>query len=130
MVAVQHATKLIYVIEDDPAAALLIREAIELEGDPSWRVRIIPDGAVALATIEAMPPDLILLDLRLPGTDGGTIFRHLRSNACTATLPVLFISGATSYELHDSGIDEGVLLRKPVNPSILLEVLHTHLRAA
>ena len=127
---IHSASKTIYLVEDDVHAAAMIREAIELEGEPGWSVRVIADGAAALIEIDAAPPDLVLLDLRLPGADGGAIFRHLRANARTATMPVLFISGATSFELHDSGIDDGVLLRKPVNPGILIQVLRTHLHAA
>jgi DNA-binding response OmpR family regulator len=127
MIGTKTATKVIYIVEDDLPSAVLIREALELEGEPTWRVRIITDGTIALQTIAAFPPDLVLLDLRMPGTDGSVIFHHLREKAETIHLPVIFISGATAYELHDSGIEEGVLLRKPVNLSILMHVVRKHL---
>ncbi len=130
MLATKPATKRIVVVEDDIVAATVIREALELEGEPTWSVEIITDGAVALRALQTRPPDLILLDLRLPGADGGKIFRQLRQQPRTRKMPVLFISGATTYELHDSGIDDGVLLRKPVNLSTLLQVVRTHLQAA
>ena len=130
MLATKTTTKRIFVIEDDLAAATLIQEALQLEGDASWSVEVITDGALAVKAIQRNPPDLILLDLRLPGADGGTIFRHLRQQPSTVAMPILFISGATSYELHDRGIEDGVLLRKPVNLGILLHVVRTHLHVA
>ncbi|MBA3823591.1 MAG: response regulator transcription factor [Ktedonobacterales bacterium] len=128
MVATNTAVKHIYVIEDDVASATLIREALELEGDASWAVRVITDGTQALLAIESFAPDLVLLDLRMPGTNGSAIFRRLRERAETMAIPVIFISGATAYELHDSGIEDGVLLRKPVNLTILMHVVRRHLR--
>lgn len=130
MLATGIATKLIYIIEDDLASATMIREALELEGDPSWAVRVIMDGSTALQTIQHETPDLVLLDLFMPGANGGTIFRQLRESPATLKMPILFISGATTHDLHDNGIDDGVLLRKPVNLSILLHVVHTHLQSA
>jgi putative two-component system response regulator len=130
MPAITTAVKNIYVIEDDLAAATLIREALELEGDPTWAVRIIMNGTIAVKIIKECPPDLVLLDLRLPGVDGGAIFRHLRSQPATRKMPILFISGATAHELYISGIEDGILLRKPVNLGILLHVVRTHLSAA
>jgi two-component system sensor histidine kinase/response regulator len=130
MIAAKPAIKRIFVIEDDLAAATLIQEALQLEGDSSWTVEVITDGAAAVKAIQQSPPDLVLLDLRLPGADGGTIFRYLRQHPKTLKLPILFISGATSHELHDSGIEDGVLLRKPVNLGILLHVVRTHLQVA
>ena len=130
MLATNPAVKRIVVVEDDIASATVIREALELEGESSWSVEIITDGAVALRALQTRPPDLILLDLRLPGADGGKIFRQLRQQPRTRKMPVLFISGATTYELYDSGIEDGVLLRKPVNLNTLLQVVRTHLQAA
>lgn len=129
MLATGTATKLIYIIEDDLASATLIREALELEGDPSWALRIIIDGSAALQAIQHETPDLVLLDLFMPGADGGAIFRQLRDQPATMNLPILFISGATTHDLHNNGVDDGVLLRKPVNLAILLHVVHTHLHS-
>jgi DNA-binding response OmpR family regulator len=130
MLVTKTAIKTIYIIEDDLSSAMLIREALELEGEPSWAVRIITDGTIALQTVEVTTPDLVLLDLRMPGTDGGAIFHRLREKAETMNIPVIFISGATPHELYDSGIDDGVLLRKPVNLSVLIHVVRKHLGAS
>ncbi len=130
MVAVHKCVKRIYLIEDDARAAAMINEAIALEGDPSWSVQIYTNGQDALNAVALQPPHLVLLDLRLPGVDGGTIYRQLREDPRTMQVPILFISGATSHDLHMSGIDDGILLRKPVNLSILLQVLRDHLLAA
>ncbi len=127
MVAAHRAIKRIYIIEDDLSAAMVIRETIELEGDPSWQVSILTDGIQAIEAIQRRKPDLVLLDLRMPGVDGSAVFRYLREARATAHLPVIFISGATAHELHDSGIEDGVLLRKPVNLTILMHVVRTHL---
>lgn len=123
-------TKTILIVEDDPASALMIREALELEGGAAWCVRVIGNGGAAMLAIAAQPPDLVLLDLRLPGHDGGAIYRWLRQDPRTARMPVVFISGATTLELHASGVDEGILLRKPVHLGTLISVVQAHLRAA
>ena len=108
MIAAKPTIKRIFVIEDDLAAATLIQEALQLEGDSSWTVEVITEGMAAVHAIPQSPPALVLLDLRLPGADGGTIFRYLRQHPTTLKLPILFISGATSHELYDSGIEDGV----------------------
>jgi DNA-binding response OmpR family regulator len=122
--------KTIYIIEDDIASATMIREALELEGDASWSIKVLTDGTSAIEALNKQTPDLVLLDLRLPGQNGGEIFRYLRGKPDTIKMPILFITGATNRDLHDNGIDEGVLLRKPVNLSTLLHVVRTHLCVA
>jgi CheY-like chemotaxis protein len=122
--------KTIYIIEDDIASATMIREALELEGDASWLIKVLTDGTSAIEALNDQTPDLVLLDLRLPGQNGGEIFRYLRGKPDTIKMPILFITGATNRDLHDNGIDDGVLLRKPVNLSTLLHVVRTHLCVA
>ncbi len=125
MIATRERT--IVLVEDNASEASVIREAIELEGESSWRLRVIRDGAKAAAAITAHPPDLVLLDLGLPGADGGTIYRNLRAQPQTHAIPVLFLTGATTHDLYDHGIDDGVLLRKPVDMNVLMQVVRTHL---
>lgn len=130
MLVVPHTTKVIYIVEDDPASASMIREALELEGEPSWCMHVIGDGDEAMVAINTVTPDLVLLDLTLPGADGGTIYHELQTNGTDSQkMPVLFITGATTHDLHNRGIDEGVLLRKPVNLDVLIDVVRAHLDA-
>ncbi len=126
----QTVYKSIYIIEDDPASASMLREVLELEGDSSWNITVLSTGSDAMRAIDAHAPDLVLLDISLPDIDGAAVFKYMRKKSSTRNKPVLFISGATNYDLHTHGIDEGVLLRKPVSVNSLLHVVRAHLAAA
>lgn len=127
MITTDAKTRLIYIIEDDPSSATMMREALELEGEKAWSVQAFTNSFIALSAIESEPPNLLLLDLKMPGMDGGTLFRKLREKPATENTPVLFITGANSHELYNSGIKDGVFLPKPVNLSVLLHVVRTYL---
>lgn len=78
--------KKILIIEDEIELAQMIRNYLVKE---SYHVEIISDGISAMAAIELSPPDMILLDLMLPGIDGLEILRQLRYQS---TIPVIIIS--------------------------------------
>jgi DNA-binding response OmpR family regulator len=103
----------ILVVEDDPRAAGVIRESLELEGDADWTVQIASEGLRALDLAGATPPDVVLLDVRLPDLDGAEVYRRLRAGPRTQTARVLFLTAGTSLDLYQRGIEDGVLLRKP-----------------
>lgn len=124
-----QTTRTIYVIEDDFPTASAIREVLEIEGKKTWEVTIITNGNRAVEAIDCKTPDLVLLDLRLPGANGGEIYQHL-CNTQQESPPIVFITGASHYDLHLSGIDDGIILHKPVHMGTLLCIIHAHLDAA
>ena len=103
----------VLIVEDDTRMARLLRESLALEGEPQWDVQVAPDGARALEIASITPPDVVLLDVLLPGLDGAEVYRRLRANKKTRAARILFLTAGTSYDLQQRGIDDGVLLRKP-----------------
>jgi DNA-binding response OmpR family regulator len=111
----QHvaARNAVLIVEDDPRMAGLLREGLALEGEQEWEVHVAADGMQALELAATTPPDVVLLDVLLPGLDGAEVYRRLRANKRTRAARILFLSAGTSYDLWRQGIEDGVLLRKP-----------------
>jgi len=103
----------ILVVEDDARVAGVIRESLKLEGEADWVVQTASMGTLALELANAAPPDVVLLDVRLPDLDGAEVYRRLRATKRTQGARILFLSAGTSFDLYQRGIEDGVLLRKP-----------------
>lgn len=101
----------ILIVEDDACTVDVLRTALELDGEPDWGVESASDGLRALELAARVPPDVVLLDVRLPGLDGGEVYRRLR--ASSNRVRVLFLTAGTALDLARQGIEDGVLLRKP-----------------
>ena len=80
-----------FVIEDERDQRNLVRE--ELEG-AGWTVEVAEDGIAALGRIRRVPPDVILLDLRMPRLDGIQMLKMLRSNVVERAIPVIITTGS------------------------------------
>lgn len=117
----------ILIVEDDSHAAEAIRVALELEGGAAWKASIARSGEEALLMVAAQPVDLILLDVRLPGISGAEVYRRLRAAPATQRLPIIFLSGGTTFDLSREGIEEGILLRKPFNIPELIAMVRANL---
>jgi DNA-binding response OmpR family regulator len=107
------ARNAVLIVEDDPRMAGLLREGLALEGEQEWEVHVAADGMQALDLATTTPPDVVLLDVLLPGLNGAEVYRRLRANKKTRGACILFLSAGTSYDLWRQGIEDGVLLRKP-----------------
>jgi CheY-like chemotaxis protein len=107
------ARNAILIVEDDARMARLLRESLALEGEPEWDVQVAAEGRQALALAAATPPEVVLLDVLLPGLDGAEVYRRLRADKKTRGARILFLTAGTSFDLQRRGIDDGVLLRKP-----------------
>lgn len=103
----------ILIVEDDSRVAHLIRDTLTLEGEAGWDVQMASEGVAALALAGSTPPDVVLLDVLLPGLDGAEVYRRLRANPKTRAARVLFLTAGTTLDLAQRGIEDGVLLRKP-----------------
>jgi DNA-binding response OmpR family regulator len=82
----------ILIIEDNQETARILELSLKREG---YQIVIALDGLRGLELAQAQPPDLILLDLMLPGIDGFEVCRRLRANPVTAGLPILILSAKT-----------------------------------
>ena len=83
-------SKKILVIEDDPSSLRLIKYTLQQEG---YQVLIAPNGLEGLRKAKNEEPDLIILDVLLPGVDGFEICHRLRAEPQTTQLPILMLSG-------------------------------------
>jgi CheY-like chemotaxis protein len=79
----------ILIVDDTPANLRLLSQMLAEHG---YRARPVPDGPSALAAARAEVPDLILLDVRMPGMNGYEVCAELKSDAGTCDVPVIFIS--------------------------------------
>jgi len=125
----------ILVVDDTEANRDLLKEILELDGN---QVRLASDGAEALRAVADSVPDLVLLDVSMPGIDGLEVCRRLRADARTASLPIILVTALAERSHRLEGIAAGAndYLTKPIDrPDLLLRVrnalrlrrLHTEL---
>jgi two-component system alkaline phosphatase synthesis response regulator PhoP len=84
----------VLVIEDDPKIVEAIEKTFSMAS--GFTLRWVPDPAKALGAAIDSKPDLILLDVRLPGGDGRVVLRSLKSHAATGAIPVIMLTGMSS----------------------------------
>ncbi|MFE0022712.1 response regulator transcription factor [Amycolatopsis sp. NPDC059021] len=114
----------IVLAEDDDKQAELVRRYLERE---QHRVVVVPDGREALAHVRREPPDLLVLDVMLPGMDGLTICRTLRAES---DIPVLMLTARSTEDDLLRGLDLGAddYMTKPFSPRELVARVRTLLR--
>ena len=85
-------------------------------------VKAAINGMMALKIAEKKPPDLILLDIRMPQMDGYEVCRRLKANETTAAIPVIFLTGESDAESEADALEAGAVgyLTKPIDPDTLL----------
>lgn len=86
----------ILVVDDEPAALKLLKDILTAEGH---EVRPFDNGELALRSVMAEAPELILLDIRMPGMDGFEVCRRIKENERLKEIPVIFISAALDTEV-------------------------------
>ena len=120
--------KRILVIEDDPDIALSLRLTLEREGE--FSVEVEAEGAVGLKRALNRPPDLIVLDVNLPGMDGFEVCRHLRKNPATEATPVIMLTARVGESDRVLGLDLGAddYITKPFSPKEALARVRAVLR--
>ena len=83
------SAKVVLVVEDDPSIAELIAAVLMLEG---FKPVVVRDGEHALRTVRSVSPDVITLDLDMPGVDGPAVLRSLRCDDESRKVPVVVVS--------------------------------------
>jgi sigma-B regulation protein RsbU (phosphoserine phosphatase) len=116
----------ILIVDDNPANLRLLSQMLAEQG---YQVRPVPDGPLALVAAWAEPPDLILLDIRMPEMNGYEVCEHLKTDPQTRDIPIIFISALD--ELQDKiqafavgGVD---YVTKPFQFEEVLARVETHL---
>lgn len=112
-------SKSVLVVDDEEMTRDLLR--LMLKGT-RFTIYEAEDGFVALQQVEAHKPDIIILDVMMPGMDGLAVCRALRSQPQTADLPVIMLSAKTTPTAIQDGLDAGAnkYLTKPVGFKELL----------
>jgi len=108
----------ILIADDDPNATRFAQFVLEQKG---YQVVTASNGLEGLNKVAEEKPDLVILDIMLPGMDGFQICRRLRAAESTARLPILMLSGKARESDRESGLKVGAdeYLTKPASPADL-----------
>jgi two-component system response regulator MprA len=119
------AATAILVVDDDAPIRRMLERTLAAEG---YAVRVAADGGSALAAIERLVPDLVVLDVAMPGMDGLAVCRRLRAKGLA--LPILLLTARDAVGDRVAGLDAGAddYLVKPFAPEELLARLRALLR--
>ncbi|MDH5751933.1 MAG: two-component system response regulator [Deltaproteobacteria bacterium] len=122
---VENHTWKILVVDDEPRNLKVMQQILK---DKHGLV-FARDGEKALEAVEKHRPDLILLDVMMPGIDGYEVCRRLKSNPDTAGIPVIFVTAMEDVENEARGFDLGAVdyITKPVSRAVVLARVATHL---
>jgi phosphoserine phosphatase RsbU/P len=122
----QLEKKTVLVVDDAPANIQVVNSILK----DMCKVRVATDGAKALALVKTdPPPDLILLDVVMPGMDGYEVCTRLKADPATADIPVIFLTIQTESEEETHGFEVGAVdyIHKPFSPSVVKARVQTHL---
>lgn len=110
-------------IEDTHGIRRLIRMTLEFDG---FRVIEASDANEGLSLLHKHQPDLVLMDVRMPGLNGLEACRSIRKSPLLAHIPVVMLSSADSPEEVQAGLDAGATayLTKPFGPQELIDLAH------
>ncbi|MDD5250913.1 MAG: EAL domain-containing protein [Rhodocyclaceae bacterium] len=116
----------ILIVDDGPENLAVLGELLRT----TYRVRVANSGERALQIAVSEPrPDLILLDVMMPGMDGYAVLARLREDPATRDIPVIFVTAMDAAEDERRGLELGAVdyITKPVRPSIMLARVRTQL---
>lgn len=118
--------KRILVVDDEPAIRRLVAEALEAEG---YEVQTAADGEEAVRLAAFALPDLVLLDVMMPATDGFTVAERLRSRPVDLKAPVIFLTARREIDDKLLGFEKGAVdyITKPFHIRELLARVKVHL---
>ena len=116
----------ILVVDDDSQSLRVLTDTLTGAG---YRVRPADSGELALASVGAIAPELILLDIRMPGMDGFEVCRRLKANQKSRGIPVVFLSAAGQVEdrVHALRLGAADFISKPFQAPELLARVHIHM---
>jgi CheY-like chemotaxis protein len=116
----------VLIVDDTPANISVISAALK----DHFRTKIATNGEKALAIMNTDDrPDLVLLDVVMPGVDGYEVCRRLKSNPATCDIPIIFLTAKTEVEDEKTGFELGAVdyIHKPFSASVVLARVTAHL---
>jgi PleD family two-component response regulator len=123
----QREKQVILTVDDAPENIALISNILK----EFYHVKVAVNGKDALhIAFSSDPPNLILLDIMMPGMDGYEVCRQLKSDSQTSDIPIIFLTALTDAADEEKGLELGAVdyITKPISPPILLARIRTHLR--
>ncbi|SFM30414.1 response regulator receiver modulated diguanylate cyclase [Ectothiorhodospira mobilis] len=121
------AQRTVLIVDDQPDSIQVLARLIK----DDYRVRVATGGERALEIAQGEdPPDLILLDVEMPGIDGYEVCRRLKSHPRTVGIPVLFITARNDPEDEERGLTLGAVdyISKPFRPAVVRARVRNHMR--
>jgi putative two-component system response regulator len=118
-------TPLILAVDDEASNLHLLRQILQ----DQYRLLFAKDGARALELAQQEKPDLVLLDIMMPGMSGIDTCKALKADPRTAAIPVIFVTALAEVDDEVDGFEAGAVdyITKPVSPSIVRARVRTHL---
>jgi diguanylate cyclase (GGDEF)-like protein len=116
----------VLIVDDEPANIHVLAAALQ----DSCELRFATDGDSALRLVAEAPPDLVLLDVLMPGLDGFAVLRRLKDHAATRQVPVIFVTAMSEIDDEERGLTLGAVdyITKPISPAIVRARVRTHLQ--
>lgn len=104
--------KFILIVEDEPNIGMALEYMMQREG---YRLRLVGDGEAALEAVAEEPPDLVLLDVMLPGKNGYEVCQTLRADPALASVRIVMMTakGGAAEEEKSRALGADCLIRKP-----------------
>jgi two-component system, OmpR family, response regulator len=117
----QKSIQKVLLVDDDQNIRFVAQMA--LEGLTDWKVILASSGAEAITTAKSERPDLILLDLMMPGMDGPTTYAKLKEESELSSTPVIFMTAKVQTHEVESHLKLGAagVIAKPFDPMTLHE---------
>ena len=120
-----HGKPKLLVVDDQPVHLQLLMHTLSAD----YQVYMATSGEQALALCRSDPPDLVLLDVLMPGMDGFTVCKALKADPQTAALPIIFVTARSDPGQETHGLSLGAVdfIAKPINPAVVKARVHTQL---
>ena len=123
------AQQTILVVDDEPSNIQTLGNLLKAD----YRIRVANSGEKALTLLQdtgRTQPDLILLDIEMPGIDGYEVCRRLKENPVTRAIPIIFVTARNATSDEEYGLNLGAVdyIGKPFTPAIVRARVNTHMR--
>lgn len=125
MTVIKTPQKTLLLVDDEPVNLQVLKHSLQQD----YRLVFAKNGTLAIQLAEKEQPDLILLDIMMPGVSGYEVCETLKQQEATKHIPIIFITALSDAADEQKGLDLGAVdyIGKPFNPSIVQARVRTHL---